>query len=63
MTLADCAVRCVTAGSNPDWSPDGRRIVFERFEHIWIVDAGGRHARRLTRGSGTGRIPRLVAEG
>jgi Tol biopolymer transport system component len=35
---------------NPDWSPDGRRIAFERCAdncEIWIADADGTAARRL----------------
>jgi len=39
----------------PDWSPDGRRIVFSTHcenpqnEEIWVVDAGGTGLRRLTK--------------
>ncbi len=37
----------------PIWSPDGSRVAFARgYENnleIWVVDAQGRHATRLTR--------------
>ena len=39
-----------TEASDPDWSPDGRRIVFDRCAvkcEIWSIDAGGRSQRRL----------------
>jgi Lysyl oxidase/WD40-like Beta Propeller Repeat len=36
--------------SSPDWSPDGRRLVFERFGWIHRVDADGTDERRLARG-------------
>jgi tricorn protease-like protein len=37
----------------PSWSPDGKRIVFTCVEReaVWIVDANGRHARRLITGA------------
>jgi Tol biopolymer transport system component len=40
-------------GTNPSWSPDGRRIAYcvdeevGPFEEIWVADADGRHARKL----------------
>jgi hypothetical protein len=36
--------------SSPDWSPDGRQLVFERFGWIHTIDADGTDERRLTRG-------------
>ena len=36
--------------SSPDWSPDARKIVFERFGWIHTIDADGTDERRLARG-------------
>jgi dipeptidyl aminopeptidase/acylaminoacyl peptidase len=36
--------------SSPDWSPDGRSLVFERFGWLHRVDADGTDERRLARG-------------
>jgi hypothetical protein len=36
--------------SSPDWSPDGRRLVFERFGWLHRIDADGTDERRLARG-------------
>ena len=38
------------AGTNPAWSPDGRRIAFKRFPaDLYVVNADGSGLRRLTR--------------
>ncbi len=39
-TLSDC--------SEPQWSPDGARLVFVRDDALWIVNADGNAARELT---------------
>jgi Tol biopolymer transport system component len=43
-------------GGRPAWSPDGQRIVFQRFtgsrQHLWIVNQDGSGLRRLTGASG-----------
>lgn len=36
--------------SSPDWSPDARRIAFERFGWLHTIDADGTDERRLARG-------------
>ena len=53
--------------SSPDWSPDGRKIVFERFGWIHKIDADGTDERRLARGrspawSPTGRTIAFVSD-
>ena len=40
--------RPVARGSHPAWSPDGRQVAFHRLGEIYVVDADGRHERRLT---------------
>jgi Tol biopolymer transport system component len=54
----------------PSWSPDGRRIAFQRFppgggREVWVMDADGTHKRRIARGGGPTWSPdgRLVAFG
>ena len=46
------ARRVVPDGKNPDWSPDGAKIVFDRTirgnRDIWVVNADGTRLRRLT---------------
>jgi TolB protein len=39
--------RVVARGAQPTWSPDGTRIAFARFGLLFVVDADGRHERRL----------------
>jgi TolB protein len=34
--------------SNPVWSPDGRRVAFERDWQVWVMNADGTGQRRLT---------------
>ena len=38
----------LTRGSQPAWSPNGKRIAFVRDGQIFVVDADGQHERRLT---------------
>lgn len=40
-------------GREPDWSPDGRRIVFERGSSIMTARADGRRIRRVYTGGGS----------
>lgn len=41
--------RAVVKGDQPTWSPDGRRIAFQRNGEIRVVDRDGHDERRLTR--------------
>jgi Tol biopolymer transport system component len=41
-------VRRVVEGSSPAWSPDGRRLAFVRLNGIWVANADGSGATRLT---------------
>jgi Tol biopolymer transport system component len=41
-------------GSDPDWSPNGKRLAFARANGIWLCSAAGRHCRHLTNGHPSG---------
>jgi hypothetical protein len=47
------AVRTLATGENtqPTWSPDGRRLAFERGGDVYTVGAGGGRAHRVLRGA------------
>ena len=38
-------------GAQPSWSPDGRKIAFERDLDIYVMNADGSGRRNLTRGA------------
>ncbi len=40
--------RAIARGAQPAWSPDGRRVAFRRDGAVLVVDADGRHQRRVT---------------
>jgi Tol biopolymer transport system component len=44
--------RSTVRDSNPVWSPDGRRIAFERNWQLYVMNADGSGQRRLTRNGG-----------
>ena len=47
--------------SDPQWSPDGRRLAFVRDDEIWIVDADGARLTRVVAKPGGGHVAALVA--
>lgn len=53
--------------TEPDFSPDGRRIVFVSYTednfHLWLVNTDGTGLRRLTSGSADHREPRFSPDG
>ena len=48
--------------SEPEWSPDGKRLVYSTDEGLRIMDADGSHVRVLTRG-GYHQQPRWSPDG
>lgn len=52
MTARGRKVRTLGEGSDPEWSPDGRKIAFVRGEgtatEIYVMNADGTHVTRLT---------------
>ena len=51
------------SASDPQWSPDGRRIAFVRDEAIWMIDVEGSHQALVTHHPGGNRSPRWSADG
>jgi dipeptidyl aminopeptidase/acylaminoacyl peptidase len=49
--------------SDPQWSPDGRRLAYVRDEEIWVVEADGSRATRVVGKPGGGRAPRWSPDG
>jgi len=49
--------------SDPQWSPDGRRLAFVRDEEIWVVEADGSRLTRVVGKPGGGREPRWSPDG
>src|SRR3954471_16229726 len=42
----------VTAATEARWSPDGKRVVYSANGQLWVADASGSNARRITNVSG-----------
>jgi dipeptidyl aminopeptidase/acylaminoacyl peptidase len=49
--------------SDPQWSPDGRRLAYVRDEEIWVVEVDGTRLTRLVARPGRGREPRWSPDG
>src|SRR5690349_13738899 len=49
--------------SDPQWSPDGRRLAFTRDDEIWIVEADGSRLTRVVSKPAAGRDPRWSPDG
>ena len=51
------------AVSDPQWSPDGRRLAFVRDDEIWVVEADGSRLTLVVGKPGAGREPRWSPDG
>ncbi len=51
------------AVSDPQWSPDGRRLAFVRDDEIWVIEADGSRTTNVVAKPGGGRSPRWSADG
>ena len=49
--------------SDPQWSPDGRRVAFVRDEEIWVVETDGSRLTKVVGKPGGGRAPRWSPDG
>jgi len=49
--------------SDPQWSPDGRRVAFVRDEEIWVLEVDGSRLVRVVARPGRGREPRWSPDG
>jgi len=49
--------------SDPQWSPDGRRLAFVRDDEIWVIEADGSRLTRVVAKPGAGRDPRWSPDG
>lgn len=57
LTASDKAV------SDPQWSPDGRRLAYVRDDEIWVMEADGSRVTRVAGKPGEGRNPRWSPDG
>lgn len=49
--------------SDPQWSPDGRRLAYVRDDEIWVMEADGSRVTRVAGKPGGGRQPRWSPDG
>ena len=49
--------------TDPQWSPDGRRLAYVRDGEIWVVEADGSRMTRVVAKPGGGRDPRWSPDG
>jgi dipeptidyl aminopeptidase/acylaminoacyl peptidase len=49
--------------SDPQWSPDGRRLAFIRDDELWVLEADGSRLTRVTGKPGGARMPRWSPDG
>src|SRR4029079_10162632 len=49
--------------SDPQWSPDGRRLAFVRDDEIWVLEADGSRVTMGAGKAGEGRAPPLSPDG
>lgn len=67
LDLADQSLRRLTDNTvpdeDPDFAPDGERLVFKRSGQIWVINADGTGARQLTQTSAEKSGPRFAPDG
>jgi hypothetical protein len=49
--------------SDPQWSPDGRRLAYVRDDEIWVMEGDGSRVTRVVAKPGGGRQPRWSPDG
>jgi Tol biopolymer transport system component len=52
-----------TSSTNPQWSPDGKKIAFDRALDVWVMNADGSHPKDLTPGADGGFDPTWSPDG